>query len=119
VRADFQRIVASMHETRDSFEPFMSGLVDIRRYLSTDLTPRGVGAIEPALRKANEDGAAVQKRLDAVVAELDRAAAELSPGTKAQTAASPAAPPAAQAGAALAGPGPDAKAASSSDQANK
>jgi hypothetical protein len=88
VRADFQRIVASMQDARDSFGPLMSGLVDIRRYLSTDLTPRGVGAIGPAVRKANEDAAAVQKRLDAVVAELDRAAAELLPGTESNVAQS-------------------------------
>jgi hypothetical protein len=86
VRTDFNRIVASMQQARDSFAPFMSGLLDIRNYLSTDLTPRGVGAIEQAMRKAKEDGAAVQKRLDAVAAELDRGAAELSPAPEVRTA---------------------------------
>jgi hypothetical protein len=86
VRADFNRIVASMQQARDSFAPFMTGLLDIRHYLATDLTPRGVGAIEQAMRKAKEDGAAVQKRLDAVAAELDRGAAELSPAPEVRTA---------------------------------
>jgi len=89
VRTDFNRIVASMQQARDSFAPFMTGLLDIRHYLSTDLTPRGVGAIEQAMRKAKEDGAAVQKRLDAVAAELDRGEAELSPAPEVRTAAAP------------------------------
>jgi hypothetical protein len=125
VRADFQRIVASMHETRDSFGPFMTGLTDIRRYLSTDLTPRGVGAIEPAVRKANEDGTAVQKRLDTVVAELDRAAAELLPGPESNVAQSSPAGRAAPAAAAVAAPagGPpgtlDPKGGTQADPTNK
>jgi Protein of unknown function (DUF2959) len=123
VRADFQRIVASMQDARDAFGPLMSGLVDIRRYLSTDLTPRGVGAIGPAVRKANDDAAAVQKRLDAVVAELDRAAAELLPGTESNVAQSSgqAAPAAAAVPAAGGGPpgASGAQAGTPADPANK
>jgi hypothetical protein len=133
VRGDFNKLVGTMHHARDAFGPFISDLTDIRRYLSTDLTPKGVGAISPAIQKSNEDGAAVQKRLDAVIVELDHAAAEMAPTSAGQTARTPAAAPAAgsgtehaaPAGAALKSSGspqtsaPPAKNSSTTDDASK
>ena len=83
VRGDFTKLVGTMHQARRHVAPFMSDLNDIRRYLSTDLTPKGVTAIGPAIQKANQEGAAVHKRLDAVIAELDQATAEMQAASEA------------------------------------
>ena len=61
------------------FEPWMSDLKDLQKYLSQDLTIAGVDAAKDLFSKALAGGQAVQKSLDGLVAELNTIAATLTP----------------------------------------
>ncbi|NIM97665.1 MAG: hypothetical protein GTO24_06165, partial [candidate division Zixibacteria bacterium] len=58
--------------------PFISDLQDIQRYLGNDLTAQGIAAIADVVNKTNTDAETVEKKLDVVIAEIDRVAAEMS-----------------------------------------
>jgi hypothetical protein len=81
---------AKLQETFDSirkyaeplkaqFEPWMSNLKDLQKFLSLDLTIAGVDAAKDLFAKATSGGQAVQKSMDALVAELNTVAATLTP----------------------------------------
>jgi|CZKM01.1.fsa_nt_gi hypothetical protein len=81
---------AKLQETFDSirkyteplkvqFDPWMSDLQDLQKYLSNDLTISGVDAAKGQFAKTRADGMEVQKSMDGLVAELNTIAAALTP----------------------------------------
>ncbi len=74
------------------FDPWMSDLKDLQKYLSNDLTITGIDAAKGLFTKARSGGMEVQKSMDALVAELNTVSATLTPA-KAEGQAAPAAPP--------------------------
>ncbi len=81
---------AKLQETFDSirkyteplkaqFDPWMSDLKDLQKFLSNDLTVGGVDAAKSLFTKTTEGGLEVQKSMDALVAELNTVAATLTP----------------------------------------
>jgi len=61
------------------FDPWMSDLKDLEKYLSNDLTIAGVDAAKKLFVKAQGEGTDVQKSMDKLVAELNTVAAAITP----------------------------------------
>ncbi len=64
------------------FEPWMSNLKDLEKYLGNDLTIGGVDAAKPLFTKTTDGGLEVQKSMDALVAELNTISATITPAGK-------------------------------------
>ena len=75
----FQGIKRNAEPLRAKFDPWLSDLKDLQRYLSNDLTIEGVDAARKLFAKSKEDGAEVQKSMEALVTELNSIAAALTP----------------------------------------
>jgi len=82
-RAKLQETFESIRKYSDplkaQFEPWMSNLKDLQKYLSNDLTIEGVDAAKSLFSKTTEQGLAVQKSMDALVGELNTIAATITP----------------------------------------
>ena len=74
----YKKIDTVMQSANESLDPFLADLRDIQRYLGNDLTAAGIAAISDVVKKADANASTVQERIDAVVAEIDRVAAEMS-----------------------------------------
>ena len=74
----YKKIDAAMQGANESLVPFLSDLQDIQRYLGNDLTEQGIAAIADVVNKTNTDAETVEKKLDAVITEIDRVAAVMS-----------------------------------------
>jgi hypothetical protein len=90
IRALAEQRKAKLQETFDSirkyteplkaqFDPWMSDLKDLQKYLGNDLTVAGVDAAKPLFTKTQNEGLEVQKSVDGLVAELNTVAATLTP----------------------------------------
>jgi hypothetical protein len=61
------------------FDPWLSDLQDLQKYLSNDLTIAGVDAVKGLFAKTRASGVEVQKSMDGLVAELNTVAATITP----------------------------------------
>ncbi len=61
------------------FDPWMSDMKDLQKYLSNDLTVSGVDAAKSLFAKTQDEGRQVQKSMDSLVAELNTVAATITP----------------------------------------
>jgi uncharacterized coiled-coil DUF342 family protein len=75
----FQSIRKYTEPLKQQFEPWMSNLKDLEKYLANDLTIAGVDAAKPLFTKTTDGGLEVQKSMDALVAELNTIAATITP----------------------------------------
>jgi predicted nucleic acid-binding Zn-ribbon protein len=64
---------------KTQFDPWLSDLKDLQKYLSNDLTVGGVDAAKSLFTKTQSQGLEVQKSMDALVAELNTIAAAITP----------------------------------------
>lgn len=82
-KTKLQETFESIRKTTDplkaQFDPWMSNLKDLQRYLSSDLTIAGVDAAKGLFAKTQEQGLEVQKSMDAVIAELNTVSATITP----------------------------------------
>ena len=82
-KAKLQETFESIRKYSDplkaQFDPWMSNLKDLQKYLSNDLTIAGVDAAKGLFSKATIAGLEVQKSMDALVAELNTIAATITP----------------------------------------
>jgi len=78
VRERYDGIAAKAGEARAAYEPFMKQLKNVQTYLSNDLTPAGVQSAGDVFDRATADGKTVGEKIDAVIAELDDVASNLS-----------------------------------------
>jgi hypothetical protein len=79
LQASFDSIKQYSEPLKAQFDPWMSDLKDLQKYLSQDLTIGGVDAAKPLFTKTTEEGLEVQKSMDALVAELNTVAATITP----------------------------------------
>lgn len=90
IRSLAEQRKAKLQETFDSvrkyseplklqFDPWLSDLKDLQKYLSNDLTIGGVEAAKNLFTKSTNEGLEVQKSMDALVAELNTIAATITP----------------------------------------
>ncbi len=79
LQAAFDSIKTVATPLKAQFDPWLSNLQDLQKYLSNDLTISGVDAAKPLFAKTQTEGFEVQKSMDALVAELNTVAATLTP----------------------------------------
>jgi hypothetical protein len=75
----FDKIKVLTEPLKAQFDPWMSDLKDLQKYLSNDLTIAGVEAAKPQFTKTQTEGLEVQKSMDAVITELNTVAATITP----------------------------------------
>jgi len=82
-KAKLQETFASIRKYTEplkaQFDPWMSDLKDLQKYLSQDLTIAGIDAAKDLFAKTTNEGMEVQKSMDALVNELNSVAAALTP----------------------------------------
>jgi uncharacterized phage infection (PIP) family protein YhgE len=81
VTARFQTILQEYGAAKSAFAPFMSDLRDVQKYLSTDLTAGGLGAIKGAATKANQDAIPLRAAVGKLTQEFKAMGVALSPTT--------------------------------------
>ena len=64
---------------KEQFDPWISDLRDLQKYLSNDLSISGINAAKSLFTKTQKEGLEVQKSLDELMAELNTVAATLTP----------------------------------------
>jgi hypothetical protein len=74
----FDNIKKVSEPLKTQFDPWMSDLKDLQKYLSNDLTVNGVDAAKSLFTKANTEGKEVQKSMDALIAELNTISATIN-----------------------------------------
>ena len=79
-KESFKRLNGELAAFKEALTPYVSSLKDIQRYLDTDLTPAGLKTVQAMADKATASDKDILRRVDGVVAELDRVAAELTAG---------------------------------------
>ena len=67
---------------RGSYNAYLTNLKEIQRYLSNDLTPKGVEAITPVAQKTVQDREDLKESLKPLISALDEIKAELYSGKK-------------------------------------
>ena len=75
----FGNIKTTMEPARDQFNAWLAPLKDLQKYLSQDLTISGIDAAKELIAKSRTEGAAVQKSLETVIAELNTVVATITP----------------------------------------
>ena len=70
VAASFARISQQYDETRTAFQPFMSDLRDVQKFLGTDLTAGGLAAIKDVAAKATREAAPLKKSIGKLADEF-------------------------------------------------
>lgn len=78
----YARVPAAGSGIKGSYHAYLTDLQEIQKYLSNDLTPKGVQAITPVANRSVQDLNALKASLIPVVAALDEIKAELYSGKK-------------------------------------
>ena len=82
-KAKLQETFASIKKVAEplktQFDPWMSDLKDLQKFLGNDLTIAGVDAAKSLFAKTKAEGVEVQKSMDALVAELNSVEATVTP----------------------------------------
>jgi len=78
LKETFESIRKYSDPLKAQFEPWMSNLKDLQKYLSNDLTIAGVEAAKSLFAKTSSGGQEVQKSMDSLVSELNTIAATLT-----------------------------------------
>lgn len=76
----FVKITEASVGVKGAFKAYMTDIEEIRKYLSTDLTPKGVEAITPTIQKAVSDGDALSGAIKPVLDAIDNARDEMAQG---------------------------------------
>jgi len=79
LQTTFESIKTVAEPLKAQFDPWLSDLQDLQKYLSNDLSISGVDAAKPLFAKTQAEGMEVQKSMDDLVAELNTVAATLTP----------------------------------------
>jgi hypothetical protein len=70
VASNFARISQQYDETRTAFQPFMSDLRDVQKFLGTDLTAGGLAAIKDVAAKATKEAVPLKKSIGKLADEF-------------------------------------------------
>ena len=76
--ASYTRIKEDMAQAGDTFTPFLASLKDIQSYLKLDLSLKGINDMADLVKKANDDGAQVKSRIEAVIVQVNSVRGMLS-----------------------------------------
>ena len=78
LKESFDNIRNVAEPLRTQFDPWLSDLKDLQKYLGNDLTISGVDAAKGLFKTTREKGTEVQKSMDTLVAELNTVAATIT-----------------------------------------
>jgi seryl-tRNA synthetase len=78
----YARVPAAAAGIKATYQDYLTDLKEIQKYLSTDLTPKGVEAIVPVAKKSVQNLDALKTSLKPVIEALDDIKAELYSGKK-------------------------------------
>lgn len=78
----YARVPAAADGIKGTYNAYLTDLKEIQKYLSTDLTPKGVEGINPVAKKSVQDLDSLKVSLQPVIAALDEIKAELYNGKK-------------------------------------
>jgi predicted nuclease with TOPRIM domain len=73
----YSRVPEAGYGIKGTYHAYLTDLKEIQKYLSTDLTPKGVEAITPVAKKSVQDLQALKISLQPLLAALDEIKAEL------------------------------------------
>jgi hypothetical protein len=76
--ASYGKIKEDAVVARDAFTPFLNSLKDIDRYLSLDLSLKGVNSMSDLVKSAKDHATKVKSRIDAVLVEVNSVRGMLS-----------------------------------------
>lgn len=79
LRETYSQISASSIGFRGGLDRYVKDIKDIQRYLSNDLTPKGIQAIAPIAQRAKQDGESLKSELSPVQAAIQRVRSEMTP----------------------------------------
>jgi hypothetical protein len=82
VASRFDRISQQYDQSRTAFQPFMSDLRDVQKFLSTDLTAGGLAAIKDTAAKATQDAVPLKQSLARLSDEFKSLGLSMSPATE-------------------------------------
>lgn len=80
--AIYAQVPAAGTGIKGSYHAYLTDLKEIRKYLSNDLTPRGIEGITPVANKSVQDLDSLKSSLRPVITALDEIQAELYSGKK-------------------------------------
>ncbi len=80
LNAVFRKISESSIGVKGSFIDYMNNIKEIRLFLSTDMTDKGIASITPIAQKAINDGANLKNAIIPVLSALDAARSEMAQG---------------------------------------
>jgi chromosome segregation ATPase len=78
----YARVPEAASGVKGNYQAYLTDLKEIQKYLSTDLTPKGVESINPIAKKSVQDLDLLKQSLQPVIAALDEIKAELYSGKK-------------------------------------
>jgi hypothetical protein len=78
----YARVPAAGSGIKGTYNAYLTDLKEIQKFLSTDLTPKGIEAITPVAQKSVQDLDALKASLVPVITALDEIKAELYTGKK-------------------------------------
>ncbi len=79
VLQNYERLREAANAMEQAYPPFLTQLRDIRKSLSLDLTPAGVGVVEPTFEQAHQSGAELKQTITAFMAQIDQVTAVSPP----------------------------------------
>jgi len=83
-RADLSEIFAQIPAVsvgiKGAFHTYLSDIKEIQKYLTTDLTSKGIESITPTAQKSIKDGDNLKDAVKPVVSAIERARAEMAQG---------------------------------------
>ncbi len=84
LQQSFDAIRQAAEPLKAQFDPWMSDLKDLQKYLANDLTIAGVDAAKGLIAKTRAGGTEVQKSMDTLIAELNSVSAAITPAKAAK-----------------------------------
>jgi hypothetical protein len=83
-RADLNAVFAGIPESsvgvKGAFKAYMTDIREVRTYLTTDLTPKGIESIAPTAQKAVSDGVDLKDAIKPVLSAIETARDEIAQG---------------------------------------
>jgi hypothetical protein len=79
LRQSFDSIRKYTEPLKAQFDPWLSDLKDLQKFLGTDLSISGIDAAKNLFTKTRTEGLEVQKSLDGLIGELNTVSATLTP----------------------------------------
>jgi len=78
VQTSYDKVEASLQLAGDKFKPFLTDLVDIQKFLATDVTAGGVKAVKSTVKSANWNHQYVDNAINAALKDMDKMEKALS-----------------------------------------